>query len=80
MFTRDEAIPPKRNNETNRRTFEIWPSHKEIVNLEDDGNDEGIDFVSYFRVLSLKVVTLVSRHTVHMFRSTGKQPYDDVHI
>ena len=80
MFTRDEAISLKQNNETKRPTFEIWFSHKEIVNLEDDGNDEEIDFVSFFRILSLKIVTSVFRHNVHMLRSTGKQPYDDIRI
>ena len=32
VFTRDEAIPLKQNNETKRRTFEIWFAHKEIMN------------------------------------------------
>ena len=65
MFKRDEAIPLKQNNETKRCTFEIWFAHKEIVNWEDDGNDEDIDFVSYFRILSLKTVTFFSRHYEH---------------
>ena len=28
VFTRDEATPLKQNNETKRRTFEIWFAHK----------------------------------------------------
>ena len=32
VFTRDEAIPLKQNNETKRCTFEIWVADKEIVN------------------------------------------------
>ena len=63
VFTRDEAIPLKQNNEIKRCTIEIWFAHKELVNCEDDGNDEDNDFVSYFRILSLKIVTFVSRHT-----------------
>ena len=35
---------------------------------------------SYFRFLSLEIVTFVSRHNVPMLRSAGKQPYDDVRI
>ena len=80
MFKRNEAIPLKQNNETKSCTFEIWFAHKKIVNWEDYGNDEDIDFVSYFRILSLKIVTFVSRHYEHMLRSAGRQPYDDVHI
>ena len=55
VFKRYEAIPLTQNNETKRCTFEIWFAHKEIVNGEDYCNDEGIDFVSYFRILSLKI-------------------------
>ena len=80
VFKHDEAIPVKQNNETKRCTFEIWFAHKEIVNGEDDGNDEDIDFVSYFRIVSLKVVTFVSRHNVHILKSAGKHPYADFHI
>ena len=76
----DEAIPLKQNNETKRGTFEIWFAHKEIVNWEDDGNDEDIDFVSFFQILSLKIVIFVLRHDVHMLRSAGKQPCEDVRI
>ena len=54
VFTYDEAIPLKQNNETKRIPFEIWFAHKEIVIREDDGDDEDIDFVSYFPILSLK--------------------------
>ena len=32
VFTGDEAIPLKQNNETKRRTVEIWFAHTEIVN------------------------------------------------
>ena len=78
VFKHDEAIPLKQNNETKRCTFENWFAHKEMVNWEDDGNDEGIDFVSYFRILSLEIATFVSRHSVLMLRSAGKQPYDDI--
>ena len=35
---------------------------------------------SYFRILSLKIVTFVSRHNVHMLRSADKHPYDDARI
>ena len=80
VFPRDEAIPLEQNNETKRLTFEICFAHKEIVQGEDGGNDEDIDFVSYFPILSLKIVTIVSRHNVHMWGSVGKQPYDDVRI
>ena len=80
VFTCDEAIPFKQKNETERLTFKIWFAHKEIVILEDDGNDEDIDFVSYFPILSLKIVTFISKHNVHMLRSAGKQPYDNVCI
>ena len=80
VFTRDEAIPLKQNNETKRPRFEIWFTHKETVIWEDDGNDEDVDFVSFFPILSLKIVTFASRHYVHMWRSAGKQPFDDVRI
>ena len=37
-------------------------------------------FLTFKSKLSLKIVTFVSRHNVHMLRSAGKQPYDDVRI
>ena len=80
VFNREEEIPLKQNNQAKRYTYEIWFAHKEIVNWEDDSNDEDIDFDSYFRILSLEIVTFVSRHNVHMLRSAGKQPNADVRI
>ena len=72
--------PLKQNNETKKFTFENWFAHKKFVNWEDEINDEDVDFVTYFRILSLKIVAFVSRHNVHMLRYAGKQPYDDVRI
>ena len=37
-----------------------------------------LTFFLTFRILSLKTVTFVSRHNMHMLRAAVKQPYDDV--
>ena len=68
------------------KTTKQRDSHSKIGSLAKKlfertmANDEDIDLVSYFPILSLKIVTFVSRHNVHMWRSAGKQPYDDVRI
>ena len=59
-------MPLKQNNETKRCTFKIWFAHKDIADWEDDGHDEDINFVSYFQILSLKIVTFVSRQCAYV--------------